>query len=44
MSNTMLYNDMEAGRYCIAVFLDVSQAFDMDYFIKIAKIKNRFPT
>jgi len=28
-------NDMEVGRYCSAVFLDVSQAFDTeDYFIK----------
>jgi len=38
-------NDMEAGRYCSAVFLDVSQAFDKVWHRGLFyKIKKRFLT
>jgi len=38
-------NDMKAGRYCTAVFSDVSQAFDKVWHQELLyKIKNSFPT
>jgi hypothetical protein len=34
-----IINNMEAGRHCTVIFLDISQAFDevviKDYFIKL---------
>jgi hypothetical protein len=36
---------MEADRYCAAVFLDVSQAFDKIWHERLLnKIKNSFPS
>jgi hypothetical protein len=38
-------DDIEVGRYCTAVFLDVSRAFDKVWYHELFyKIKNSFPT